>query len=348
MRADERGGAKFLLALNGQVGGYSPDGSLSPLLGRKGKGPGEFESPGAIGFVGDTTWVFDMSLDRLTFLDGQNAVVRTLSPSGFPQSWNSSTGVDPASIHARGTAFLIEFHRGQPASSNWNALLKVPSSRLGTASIPRDAQRIDSVGGEKSLVIHAGSASRPLSVSLPYPFSDADIMAFAPNGSLVAIVRRKMNNTSSPSFTLTVHGTTGLLRTDTIRSTHAAVRITESLIDAAWLKEGLRLTQGGIQEGAWSSEAAARNAYMDALKAPSHLPPVAKALVGNDSTIWLEKASSGALAEWEVYDAHGRVLGRFNLPRSFTGVTASGNFIWGYEPDEEGQDRMARYRVARR
>jgi hypothetical protein len=341
LRADEHGGARFV-AGGFSIGGFTPDGSPSAPLGREGKGPGEFDAHGIspIGFVGDTTWVIDFNLDRLTFFDGRNALARTVSPTGLP-TWNPGTGIELKSLNAAGTAFLVEFHRWQkPESANWSAILKVPNSQLGTASVLRDAQRIDSVGGEMYLLLKGGT------LSLEYPFSDSDIMAFAPNGSLAAVVRRKVTNASSPSFTLTVHGTTGLLRTDTIRSAHSLVPINDSIIEAAWLKEKPMFAIL-MRERAFPSEAAARNAYLGALKAPSHLPPVAKVLVGNDSTIWLERPASGAPMLWEVYDSHGKVLGRFSLPRNFTAETASGNFIWGMESDEDGNQQIVRYRVRR-
>jgi hypothetical protein len=346
MRADEHGGARFA-GLN-TVFGYNPDGSPSPTLGREGKGPGEFSGAWDLGFVGDSIWVSDINLDRLTFYDERNALARTVSPTGVGQ-WNPTTGVDVKSLNKGGIAFMVQYHSppGLPGGSGWSALLKATSSQFGTASVLREAQQIDSVGGYRYILLKGHNQKGQLGLSLENPFADADVIAFAPNGSIAALVRRQVTNPSSPSFTVTVHGTTGLLRTDTIQSAHALVPITDSLIEAAWLKERPRMAHW-IQEGFWPSEAAVRNAYLKALAAPSYLPPVAKVLVGNDSTVWLERPSPGTMAEWEVYDTKGRVLGQFKLPKSFTAVTASGNFIWGAEPDDEGQPRLARYCVTRR
>jgi hypothetical protein len=343
LRADEHGGVKFPSGSGASILGYNANGAPSPTLGRRGKGPGEFTAPWRLGFVGDTTWVFDQALERLTFFDERNALARTVSLSGS----RTTDPINLMAINAGGIAFLVEGHNpsGLPSGADWSALLKAPCSPLDPASLRRDAQRIDSVEGASYVVLKARFNGEVVPLSLQDPFSDSDLMAFAPNGSLAAIVRRKVTNTSAPSFTLTIHGTSRVLRTGTIRSTHALIPITDSLIEAAWLKDR---PSNAIKIGAFPSEAAARNAYVSALKAPSHLAAVANVLVGNDSTIWLEHPSSGTDTEWQVYDTRGRVLGQFKLPKSFTALTASGDFIWGTEPDDEGQPRIARYHIARR
>jgi hypothetical protein len=179
------------------------------------------------------------------------------------------------------------------------------------------------------------------------PFDDSDLLAFAPNGSLVAIVRRPMKtNAKSPAFTLTIHGASGRLRVDTVPYT--PMPITDSSIEVAWLSAQPRFAQLNRRQKVWPTEAATRNAYINALPTAPHLPPVTKLLVGNDSTIWLQRASGGGSADWEVYDLHGRVLGRFQLPKTFAAVTASDHFIWGSEPDDDGEVRVARYRVGRK
>ncbi len=61
---------------------FEADGSFTGELGRRGRGPGEFQTLGSIGVHGDTLWAADLSLGRVTrFLPG-GEVLETISPGG--------------------------------------------------------------------------------------------------------------------------------------------------------------------------------------------------------------------------------------------------------------------------
>ena len=66
---------------------YSAGGRFEARIGRAGQGPGEFESPGLIGRIGDTIWVADPTLQRVTFFGPDSKLVRTstyrLTAPGF-------------------------------------------------------------------------------------------------------------------------------------------------------------------------------------------------------------------------------------------------------------------------
>jgi hypothetical protein len=343
--ADEHGGARFFGVLQ-PISVYDANGSRILSLGRTGRGPGEFSRVATLGFVGDTMWAYDQFLDRITYYDDRNVLARTVSPTGLPRfSGRAEKAASIAGISSGGTAFLVEeiSPPGKPADPRWIALAKVPSTQLGTTSVMRDARQIDSLG--PSTFVRVPTAKKDF-LRFSNPFDDGDIYAFAPNGSLVAVVRRKViPDQPTGSFTLTIHGTSGVLRTDTIP--YSPVATTDAMVEAAWLDQWGRLPDL-IRKTNWPSQAAGRNLYINALPPHTQLAPVVRVLVGNDSTVWLQRASSGDSARWEVYDTHGRVIGQFDLPRTFKALTASGTFIWGTEPDQEGETRFARYRITRK
>lgn len=48
---------------------FTPEGDLVRRIGREGDGPGEFRSPGTVGWHGDTLWVIDAVSQRITWFD---------------------------------------------------------------------------------------------------------------------------------------------------------------------------------------------------------------------------------------------------------------------------------------
>ena len=63
----EEGGARLLY--------FSPDGALKRSVGRRGDGPGEFRLPQFLGHAGDTVWVYDYSLARLTRFNAEGDLI---------------------------------------------------------------------------------------------------------------------------------------------------------------------------------------------------------------------------------------------------------------------------------
>jgi hypothetical protein len=120
--------------------------------------------------------------------------------------------------------------------------------------------------------------------------------------------------------------------------------VTDTMVNEAWAQARTSI-QSMINR--WPSEAAVRNAFEQAVFRPRHMPAVANVLVGNDSTIWLQRATSKPTAEWEVRGIDGKVRGRFEVTRTFVALGASGEFIWGKELDPDGQWILIRYRIRR-
>ena len=59
---------------------FDPEGNLLGSVGRRGSGPGEFESLIRGGWVGDTLWVSDLQLSRITLISPDLEFVRVLPP----------------------------------------------------------------------------------------------------------------------------------------------------------------------------------------------------------------------------------------------------------------------------
>jgi hypothetical protein len=63
---------------------YDTSAQLVRTIGRSGEGPGEFRSPLLLGLLGDTLWVNDVGLRRVTFFSRGGTVLRVVSPKPTP------------------------------------------------------------------------------------------------------------------------------------------------------------------------------------------------------------------------------------------------------------------------
>jgi hypothetical protein len=322
---------------------YDRDGNMT-VRGKKGRGPGEFEFVARIGFRGDTTWVTDVGNDRITYFDKSGKVVGAVSPIGIVGSLPDEKGglaleafLPDGSLLVRSWRNEIHWASGGPPL----ILFRFPRTKLGTLRPLPSVERVDStIFSRPTLILKAKNMVR----TLFQPWSDTDLQEIAPNGTIIVNVTRvPAQSNQAKTFHLRIRDGQKVI-TDTSIA-YDPVLITDSLLTDAW--KATRADLGKTIE-LWPSETAAQHDFEKAVYRPPHLPPVRALLVGNDSTIWLERPSLSSNALWEVYDLHARLLGRFEVPRAFHGLTASGTSIWGKELNEDGAWEIVRYRLTGR
>ena len=135
-----------------QVLRFDKNGNFTKKLGGRGEGPGEFARPGRLGWRGDTLWIHDESLLRLSlYADGQ--LVETVP--------TRSTGLSrPASVLAiLGDGSLVVTPIGGVDPTN-------PWAPIPVVRVARDGSGSDTLatlqGGAAKLVLHdvAGPGTR--------------------------------------------------------------------------------------------------------------------------------------------------------------------------------------------
>jgi hypothetical protein len=98
---------------------FDSRGRYGRALGRKGEGPGEFQGLGRFGWLGDTLWVTDQRLGRVTFFGPDGRVLRTTTERISVPGLGSGA---PAAVLAGGAVY------GVPAVGS--------SSRYNLDSVP--------------------------------------------------------------------------------------------------------------------------------------------------------------------------------------------------------------------
>lgn len=109
--SDSKGRIYVLDITSQDIRVFNPNGSWSHTIGRKGAGPGEFESATGLAIGrGDTVWVVDPATDRYSGFTPEGKFVRSHKRglSGFLDSWNGAFLGDGRYVDI-GLAFPMEF-----------------------------------------------------------------------------------------------------------------------------------------------------------------------------------------------------------------------------------------------
>jgi hypothetical protein len=326
---------------------FAADGRKLGAFGRKGAGPGEFGylDPRAMGFRGDTLWVFDFNNGRrLSFVSSELRYVRSQTVA-TPAPYSGSAPRDPKRValanahidyaYADGT-YLLRSAFGPPdpergGPTDYRFVVVNPSGVIlrELLRLPDDRTRI-TVQNERGAF--AGGASVPFAPSTPYSKS-AD-------GSRIGFVATQAVSGNTGSYSVTVVRATG----DTAFSrsySYTPVRIPAAAKDsvlAAMVARGRVATS----EGRYPGQELANKARP---LIPNTYSPVLDLILGDDETAWLLMRDLTAKVRYRALDARGSIIGEVVLPARSMLARATRSTVWVIEYDEDGVPSVVRYRV---
>ena len=183
--------AFVLLRQDATVRVFSRAGEFIRDLGRRGEGPGEFTRPNQIGWHGSRLWINESMSPRLTFFDVATGEAETIR-----------YGADvPGSLHRwMPSAVLAD---GRVVASP--QLATGPGGAMGASELPiivtepdgtlRDTLTLQSIDGLVGRITAGRSVGETLVTS---PIPDLDLIAFAPDGSSVVVVKRRAGTGARP------------------------------------------------------------------------------------------------------------------------------------------------------
>lgn len=309
---------------------FSHAGRLERTLGRRGRGPGEFERPGAMGFVGGRLWVSDGALRRVVFFDADGRPdsttgIRYTPPAGFG-------GDAPVAMAADGSAIVKP---SVAAERTANGPVGLPIVRVGAdrtvdtihvEQLPPLGRRME-MGGRQVVV------RRPLA---PTPKSDV-----AADGSLVAAVDQAGPAGNAPTFRLVVKDGRGRTLGQRLVP-YTPLRVPTAYADS------VRETIMRLPPGAPAAQQQLARTLADALEFPSHYPAVERVLVGGDATVWVRLAGPGPTAQWRVFDARANPIGALQLPAGMEILYASRVRMLATGLNTDDEPVLVRYDVTAR
>jgi hypothetical protein len=336
-----------------EIRAYSPDGRLLRRIGRRGEGPGEFVAVWSFGVRGDTVWVFDNRLHRLTLF----------TRAGELLSASQVERID-APLHGAGQSMII-----WPTFMDRDGLF-VGDGGLVMGSMssgpPRDTVhvpmiRFDAAG---NVVDTVGSYPRPkprdgagvISVgrsrhSLPLPPSAAPRLIRTAHE---LIVIESFDTAGEPRLRISRVGYDG----DTVRSRVLAYQphsypdaVLDSIAAARGHQTGpmLSMSRDGIdmRERHAEDSAAARAAIRRQMSFPDLQPPVQGHRVGAGESLWLQREDlGGGTRRWVVLDRDDVPVGELDLPNHLRVLWAGADSFWAIETDEWDVPWLVRYRIS--
>jgi hypothetical protein len=315
-----------------QIRVYGQDGELLRSLGGRGGGPGEFERIATFGFLGDTFYVSDARLRRMTFMSLSGSVLEMVNVAGsmevpfFPSV--------PQTLFADGTGTMSPSFPSDMVSSG--AITRFPLYR-----VTRNGEVLDTVAWQSTENMQFAVAYGTGQLFSSQPFADNPfVVADGPSGRVAVIERRAAAEAMNATFRVTFVSLQG----DTL-DTHAypyePVPMPDSLVEAT-VEARSRVLERVIPARG-EAEAAARKA----LYLPRFFVPVTGAMFDSEGRLWLLREDDpGRPRIVDVIDSSGRLVDRMALPIGAQIKWAGRDVLWTLERDELDVPYLVRYRIA--
>ncbi len=308
-----------LQPMEGHVTVLTPEGRLVARMGRKGKGPGEFQSPAAMGILRGDLWVQDPALARITFFrDGSLRRTVTYFQARLEQGRYLAAAIPLSPARLLGVVMRsVGFGQRNPGYSAPLIVLDTAGAVLDTLAVLRESY---------PLRLHTGTGS------MSPPFHDFPLCEVGPEGN-VWILERPFAEGARSRLTLTEVSPSGdTLRTRTL--TGRTVPLTDDVWDAR-----LERMAGALEVERRKLEELARR--------PRTLVPATALEVGSDGRIWIarERVPGATQRRWVVLDRELRPEFVVDLPERFNAYDQVGHQMWGVQPDEFDIPHVQRWDV---
>lgn len=318
---------------------FTADGAPAGSVGRKGEGPGEFDLPTAMGFLGDTLWVVDRGHERMSLFSSDGAL---LGDHALPRVQISpeEESSSPVGLVPGGRLLVMT----EPGPLQNAALRRFPLLALDR----RDGGHVDTLAtldrehvGLILITLRGRGLVAPGEVDFPVgpgqiesvevvreiPFPDFTIIDATPSGDELVLVDRAVEEgdereegAEPPTFTLTRIRASG----DTVfsvRRTYDPVPVDPRVTDSIVASYTGRYDEADVRR---------------VLFLPPTWPPVHAAVAAADGQTWVgREAPPGAeTRRWEVFDGAGRPLAAVELPAALVVHHATPDALWGVVTDE--------------
>ncbi len=324
-----------------RVRAFSADGAPLDDIGRRGEGPGEFESVTRMGWAGDTLWVMDLYGGyRFVKLSEEGDFLEEFRvPYEFPG--------DPGGAGPPRAAGLLQDGTIHGAPVAWTRLVVTGEiTHYVPMLMDRDGRITDTLPaipfGNSDWGVFEPDEIRGPSWYGPQPFADGPLWSFVPGEAALLRVDRDAPTTAAAApFTLaklTFEGDTVFSRSYSAEP----VAVTRAEIDSVLEARVRELVEGGF---GGERAGRVRRWAERTLHTPSFRSPVEALKAGRDGTVWLRQQGEGDRSPWLVLDSLGNPEARVSLPSRLEVAEADRDHVWGWETDALDVPYVVRYRI---
>jgi hypothetical protein len=312
---------------------FDPRGNPLGSIGGEGEGPGEFRWPTSGGWIGDTLWIRDANLGRLTLFSPEREFVRTIAVGPIARTQPSG----PENVET----FLSVTPYG---------LLSGDSLLVSASQAVDGARREQDLGFPLLIISKEGVVDRRVAFLPIYddlfmvkaqvgngvafgqiPFADGPDWAVGSSGERIAVVTAATIG-SAPGYRLQVADALGQELVDRTYPV-TPVPIPTSVLDSA------------IFAASGRAPAAARNEIARKLReaVPASYPATEAVLIGTDHRVWIRLRGTVEGTPWIILAPDGKPVGRVVSPKGVSLHVAGEARVWGLERDEYGVQSVVRY-----
>lgn len=300
---------------------FDRNGRYKRSIGRAGKGPGEFTFPSPLGLIGDTLWVGDPVLRRISLFTLRGRLLRTIPVLSDGQPWLLAGG----------------------------DMLLVPGANL-SGPMPADhhivIERVAAKGEGRSVILDAPAPYRVLQMNLggttifgPQQFDDGPRWAVAPDGS--GIVYAAQQPTGASALRVRRVDLAGRTIFD-VRIPFTPLQVNRAVTDA----EVARMT-GRLQvQFSAMPDATLRDAVRRAVFVPRFAPTITRLVAVRGGYTWIRReAAASGLERWTVLDASGKVAYDVHLPAGAEVKWARGDRVLAILTNSDDVPDVVEYRI---
>jgi len=303
-----------------QIRVHASDGTPLATFGGRGDGPGEFQTTQSMSLENDILRVWDARNLRATRFDLDGAVlgIRTVRM----QASDHPVLRRPQLVWALSDGSVIGEYGRSEGRPGWEEVTETPVVRFGVEGEVLDTVAIHSFIGWTLIL----DLSEVTTAPTPFPFNP--IFTVSPARMEAVMVDRTVN-ADTPAITVTKLSIKG----DTLwrrEYGYDPVAIDPVYVDSFVVA----LTERLVTQG-WATARRAEDEIREAMGIPDHAPPVDRARIGRDGSVWLSLADRDALeTRWLVLRPDGDEHGVLTLPHRFSLRYATLDAAWGMYMDE--------------
>jgi hypothetical protein len=304
-----------------QIRVYSATGAEQYRFGRRGSGPGEFEQPLTMRFMGDSVWMYDLTHRRVTIITPEGKLARTMlmaSQGGLPS-------MNPMFIRGEsvtGTAVVRSSDGAAGASTIWLARILREDSPQQLVPLP-------------TTTVTVNAAVEGRTMGRVVPFTAQASWSFSGSGTLLSWINTVPGRGSSADVHVIAYRIDGTKRFER-RIPFQALPVTAAQRDSA-------LATITRQDAALGPELERKARPL----VPS-VQPVHRGLVqGEDGSVWIRTRSTHSPDATMVLNGQGEPTAWVTLPPRTSIRAADATHVWASEADEDGLVSVVRFRIVR-
>ena len=311
---------------------FDDAGRLLGSAGREGEGPGEFRRPIRGGWIGDTLWIHDTQINRVTLIGPDLDIVGMFTP---PPTVIDSTGA---------TLYRSLFPWGMLSRDSLvvTALFAVDGPATGTGNgYPILVVNADGRSGGELVRYPADESSAIVRVDkatfgAPIPFQARTSWTVSPDGRQIAILTTDMTDIAAPSYRVRSFDAHGAQLADRVFP-FAPVPIPAERMDSAIAASPAMVRHPELK---------AR--FEEALRAaaPKIHAAAERVVIGADGRLWIGLRQEAEGRPWLVLAPDAEPLARVLLPGNVTLQAANATHIWAVERDELDVESVVRYALS--